>query len=271
MQRCMVRAVMLFTLITLTPAVWAEVTYSIANYPADQNGWNLTGSIVTDGNTGLLTANDILSWTWTITLDTTTYTATSTATGQVFVDGLIATATQLILPQSTLTSSEFYLFDNPANNTLLWEHDPKDSIGPIYFSQINFPTTTFIYRVHDRTHDEWVGTLDNSNRVIGSCPRTLHAIHRGVRRRMRLRLRHGTQTQGSTSRNDPRIATNLQGPGGAIDRAKPGVPRVRSLSTEASAERMSRCGSDPHLARKAGTPAGRTFLPSAGLRPAPQA
>ena len=58
--------------------------------------------------------------------------------------------------------------------------------------------------------------------------------------RMRQRLRHGTQTQGTTDRNDRCIATNRQGQvGGATDQAKPvvlGVPRVRSLSTEASTD-----------------------------------
>jgi len=52
---------------------------------------------------------------------------------------------------------------------------------------------------------------------------------------------NGTQTQGTKSRNDRRVATNRQGQiGGATDQAKPlvlRVPRVRSLSTEASAER----------------------------------
>src|SRR5208337_780709 len=72
-------------------------------------------------------------------------------------------------------------------------------------------------------------------------PRTRLAIHRGVRRRMRLRLRHGTQTQGTTDRNDRRVASIRQGQvGGATVQAKPvvlRVPRVRSLSTEASAGR----------------------------------
>src|SRR5208337_5463795 len=60
-------------------------------------------------------------------------------------------------------------------------------------------------------------------------PRTLLAIPRGVRCRMR--LRHGTQTQGTTDRNDRRVATIRQGQlGGATVQAKPvvlRVPRVR--------------------------------------------
>ena len=81
---------------------------------------------------------------------------------------------------------------------------------------------------------------------MGNCigSRTLLAIPLGVRCRMRQRLRHGTQTQGTKDRND-RVATNRQGQvGEATEQAKPvvlRVPRVRSLSTEASAERDFRC------------------------------
>ena len=44
-----------------------QITYTIQNYPADQNGASLTGSITTDGVMGNLAAADILSWTWTVT------------------------------------------------------------------------------------------------------------------------------------------------------------------------------------------------------------
>jgi len=68
--------------------------------------------------------------------------------------------------------------------------------------------------------------------------RTLLAIHRGVRRRMRQRLRHGTKPQGTTDRNDRRVATIRQGQvGGATAQAKPvvlRVLRVRCLFTEAT-------------------------------------
>jgi len=62
------RAMMLSTLLTLSPAVLAgSITYDIQNYPTDQNGWTLSGAITTDGKTGVLAPSDILSWTWTIT------------------------------------------------------------------------------------------------------------------------------------------------------------------------------------------------------------
>ena len=43
-----------------------SITYSIQNYPIDQNGAVLNGTIVTNGAIGTLTVSDILSWTWTI-------------------------------------------------------------------------------------------------------------------------------------------------------------------------------------------------------------
>ena len=68
MQKTTLRAMTLFTLLTLPPTVLAgSMTYDIVNYPADQNGWTLSGTITTDGKTGVLAPSDILSWTWTIT------------------------------------------------------------------------------------------------------------------------------------------------------------------------------------------------------------
>ncbi len=57
----------------------------------------------------------------------------------------------------------------------------------------------------------------------------------------------------------PRPSSTLSSPAGHQ------VRRVRFLSSVASVSRMPRCGSYPHLAHEAGIPAGRTFLPSAGL------
>jgi hypothetical protein len=45
----------------------ATITYSIQNYPADQSGATLSGTITTDGTIGILTDSNVLSWSWTIT------------------------------------------------------------------------------------------------------------------------------------------------------------------------------------------------------------
>jgi len=62
------RTIMLFTLLTLPPAVMAgSTTYNIVNYPDLQNGWTLSGTITTDGTIGPIGSSDITSWTWTVT------------------------------------------------------------------------------------------------------------------------------------------------------------------------------------------------------------
>jgi len=43
-----------------------QIIYDIQNYPADQNGHTVSGTITTDGITGQLAQADILSWTVTI-------------------------------------------------------------------------------------------------------------------------------------------------------------------------------------------------------------
>ena len=42
------------------------IIYAIQNYPADQDGYTLSGTITTDGVIGGLAASDIVSWSWTI-------------------------------------------------------------------------------------------------------------------------------------------------------------------------------------------------------------
>jgi hypothetical protein len=44
------------------PASWGEITYNIANYPTVQNGYTISGTMTTDGGTGLITNSDVLTW-----------------------------------------------------------------------------------------------------------------------------------------------------------------------------------------------------------------
>jgi PEP-CTERM motif len=69
------RVVALTALIWLAHGVGARggTTYNIANYPADQNGNTVSGSITTDGVIGTLAPSDILSWT--VTINSTTFTS----------------------------------------------------------------------------------------------------------------------------------------------------------------------------------------------------
>ncbi len=99
------QAVILFTLLTLPPAVLAgSTTYNILNYPDLQNGWTVSGTITTDGFIGDLNENDIKSWTWTISSGWGTYTATSTDPGSSTGSqgpGFQATTTEILLHLST--------------------------------------------------------------------------------------------------------------------------------------------------------------------------
>jgi hypothetical protein len=42
------------------------ITYQIVNYPTYQDGYTITGTITTDGDLGVISVSDILSWQWTV-------------------------------------------------------------------------------------------------------------------------------------------------------------------------------------------------------------
>jgi hypothetical protein len=93
----------------------ADITYSIANYPADQNGASLSGTIVTDGATGSLSASDILSWSWTITpAGGTPFTFSSSDAGAaVAISGtVIASQTAITIGASSGPSNDFALYNS---------------------------------------------------------------------------------------------------------------------------------------------------------------
>ena len=74
----------LAVLVAAVSNAWAnDITYSIDNYPADQNGWTITGTITTDGTIGPLVSNNVISWAWTIENGTQTYNASSTDQGSI--------------------------------------------------------------------------------------------------------------------------------------------------------------------------------------------
>ncbi len=98
MHRFTQQAVLLFTLLTLPPAVLAgSTTYNILNHPDYQNGWTLSGTITTDGTIGLLQSSDITSWTWTVTKPGSSQTYRSGPGTISNADGLTATNTGLLI------------------------------------------------------------------------------------------------------------------------------------------------------------------------------
>jgi PEP-CTERM motif len=126
----------------------ATTIYSLVNYPSDQNGWILSGSITTDGKTGALTLTDVLSWSWTVTSGTTGYTFRSTDPGAFFGEenappDLIATSTTLSVPfnQSVGMQDD----SNVAYPTIIvWSNNWGS--GPFsneYVAQLHVPPASF--------------------------------------------------------------------------------------------------------------------------------
>jgi hypothetical protein len=77
------------------------ITYDLNNYPDQQNGWTLSGTITTDGTIGTLTYNNIMAWNFTETKGTTVYGLSSTQRNHFIIDHLTATSTQLTLASTS--------------------------------------------------------------------------------------------------------------------------------------------------------------------------
>jgi hypothetical protein len=97
-------------------AVRADTIYHLINFPQYQTGWNfaggwnMSGTIVTDGNLGLLTTSDIVSWSWTTTNGTYDYSANSSQPGTSYgTSGVYATSSYLAMPLSSSTSNGYGL------------------------------------------------------------------------------------------------------------------------------------------------------------------
>ena len=73
----------------------ANIIYDIVNYPAYQNGWTITGTITTDGNTGTITSSDLDAFSFSITNGTTTYSASSPSGSFSAAGTITATSTNL--------------------------------------------------------------------------------------------------------------------------------------------------------------------------------
>ena len=96
MLRSMLRGVLLFTLLTLPPAVMADRTYDLQSGRSMPVGWTLSGTITTDGTIGTIQATNILSWTWTMTSGVSSFTVSSTDPGAaVTISGLTSTGAAL--------------------------------------------------------------------------------------------------------------------------------------------------------------------------------
>jgi hypothetical protein len=102
----------------------ADLTYNIQNYPADQNGATLTGTITTDGTIGALGATDILSWTWTITPSggtATTFSSTDANASMILVTPVASSSEITVAPDQILLLYNTALVDK---EELAWDRGP---------------------------------------------------------------------------------------------------------------------------------------------------
>ena len=105
-----------------------QITYSIQNYAADQNGSTLSGSVTTDGNLGTLTSADMVAWMWTVTPPAGPPLTLSGVTSTVSL--LMATDQQLLLPigENNAIPSEFFLVGPVGSSTAQLEYF-RPSVG----------------------------------------------------------------------------------------------------------------------------------------------
>ncbi len=157
MHRFTQQAVMLFTLLTLPPAVLAgSTTYKIQNYPDLQNGWTVSGTITTDGFIGGINQNDIKSWTWTMTSGATTYTAKSTDPGALTYlsgTGIQETPTEILLdlpisswPSAGLLQDEGWNtagLESGGGQGLEWINGPAND--STYYAAFLFPPSEWVW------------------------------------------------------------------------------------------------------------------------------
>ena len=80
----------------------ADLIYNIQNYPSDQSGHTLSGTITTDGTIGTLTSGNIVSWV--VTLDGTESFRSTDSGAITGVESLDATSTNLTLSNSNFAS-----------------------------------------------------------------------------------------------------------------------------------------------------------------------
>ena len=106
-------AAMLILLVLPQIAEAGDITYSIQDYPADQNGATLSGTIVTDGTIGDLAATDISSWTFTITPvggSPFTYSSSDTGGSTMLLGQVVASQTDITIASANAQTSNTLRF-----------------------------------------------------------------------------------------------------------------------------------------------------------------
>ena len=86
------------TVVGMAAAEATPITYSIVNNAPFQSGYAVSGSITTDGTIGNLSGFNITSWTWTIKDASNNPVATLSGGNPPDFEGVVASATQILLP-----------------------------------------------------------------------------------------------------------------------------------------------------------------------------
>ena len=106
------------------PIARGDYVYNLENYLSDQNGWSVSGQIITDTNTGVISTGDIDSWSLTMTQGASIITACSSDPG--------ATLPSAISLYATPQALSLYLppFNSTSNNGYFDLYDPESNPGP---------------------------------------------------------------------------------------------------------------------------------------------
>jgi hypothetical protein len=141
----------------LPAAAGGNITYYVDDYPSLQNGYTVTGTITTDGNTGTLGLLDLKSWDISVLKSgVTQFTLTQSNTNALGVN-ITATATALTVSGS-------------GENLLFEEQSPISHVF-IYLIGWSGPSTN-LYEAWDvpaQTTPLWGSTWPSTN-VIASVP-----------------------------------------------------------------------------------------------------
>jgi len=113
-------------LLVVSQRTKAGMIYDLQNYPADQNGHTLSGTITTDGTIGTLQLSNIKSWN--VTIDATDKFSSQDFPANTYFagTGLIATPTELTLATPTSGQNSLYLSSSPGGrfSDVFWRRLP---------------------------------------------------------------------------------------------------------------------------------------------------
>jgi len=136
----------LYMLLVVPQMTRADLIYNIQNYPSDQNGHTLSGTITTDGTIGTLTASNIVSWV--VTFDGTDTFRSTDPGGKIayYLTDLVANSVNLTVG----TGADLGLFvlpPNPSNLTagVQWSNSGPDSTVDYYSAQYSTPITNILW------------------------------------------------------------------------------------------------------------------------------